>query len=105
MVGELFLGLNALCVLGLGWRGWRAERALRAAEEQNALLRNEHALAARELVSLRKTNRSLHDHAERMGQRAKAFAVELRGSDGTAKTSVWPQRKHTVYDRTGREGS
>lgn len=57
-----------------------------------------------ENTSLRKTNRSLHEHADRMGQRNKFLAVELRGSDGTAKTCVWPQRKHTVFDRGGLGG-
>lgn len=81
------------CTVGY-YREWAKRTAL---SEQNRLLRAEHALAARELVSLRKTNRSLHDHAERMGQRNKLLAVEVRGSDGTAKTCVWPHRKHEVY--------
>lgn len=92
-----FVTLNAAAAVGCAYGYLREFERRQSLFEQCQLLRTEHAQAARELVSLRKTNRSLHEHADRMGQRAKAFAVELRGSDGTAKTSVWPQRKHEVF--------
>lgn len=89
--------VNIACVVALGWRGWTVERANQALHVENARLREEHRLAAIEIVSLRKTNKSLHDHGDRMGERAKQLAIELRGSDGTAQTGIWPHRKVTVW--------
>ena len=93
------MAFNAFAAVGCTWGYYREHARRTDLAEQNRLLRVEHTLAAHELVSLRKTNKSLHDHAERMGQRAKAFAIELRGSDGTAKTCVWPNAKPEVWQR------
>jgi predicted nucleic acid-binding protein len=93
------MSLNAGAAVGCCVGYYKEWRRRVTAEYSLDVARYEASLAATELVALRKTNQSWQDHAALMGQRNKFLAVELRGSDGTALTGVWPGRKHTIWHR------
>lgn len=95
LVGLMAANAVAAVACALGYYREHARRT--ALFEQNQLLRREHTAAATELIALRKTLHSANQHLATLGDRNRKLAVELRGSDGTAPTCVWPHRKHEVY--------
>lgn len=97
LIGLFVLNAGAAVACAAGYYREHGRRA--ALWEQNQLLRREHTVAATEILALRKTNKSQEAALATLGDRNRKLAVELRGSDGTAKTCVWRDAKPEVWQR------
>lgn len=111
MVNEVaiytLLGLNTFAAMGGAYATWREHRSatrarsdLNLAHAANEAAHLENLQAKGEISQLKAQLRASNSAAALLGKRNKLLAVELRGSDGTAKTCVWPQAKPEVFMRT-----
>lgn len=115
MVNEVaaytFLVVDTLVAVGASCWAYAEHRATLRVRSRERLMhdaleaaRLENTQATGEILALRAQLRAANAAAELLGQRNKFLAVELRGSDGTAKTCVWPQAKPEVFMRTDLTG-
>ena len=115
MVNEVaaytFLAIDTLIALGAS--AWafserhsadRVRSRERLTHDALEAARLENTQATGEILALKAQLRAANGAAELLGKRNKLLAVELRGSDGTAKTCVWPQAKPEVFMRTDLAG-
>ena len=115
MVNEIALYTWLVCdtLIALGASAWafserhsadRVRGRERLTHDALEAARLENSQATGEILALKAQLRAANGAADLLGKRNKLLAVELRGSDGTAKTCVWPQAKPEVFMRTDLSG-